>query len=114
MNTSTIERQLAGHFAVIFYNKLNSASEKYNQVSDAMFELAKTQRGYLGLSSVRDSENIGITVSYWESIDCIKEWQSNTDHLAAQRFGIQEGYAWYHLVVSEIKYDRHFKKRKNG
>lgn len=110
MNTSTTDGKLRGHYAVIFYNKLNSPGKKYNEVSTAMFELAKKQRGYMGICSVRDAENIGITVSYWESIASIKEWQSNADHLAAQQFGIQEGYSWYHLVVSEIKYERHFKK----
>ncbi|MFV0540237.1 MAG: antibiotic biosynthesis monooxygenase family protein [Aestuariibaculum sp.] len=28
-------------------------------------------------------ETIGITVSYWESLDAIKNWKQQTDHLVA-------------------------------
>jgi heme-degrading monooxygenase HmoA len=38
-----------------------------------MVELASQQEGFLGVESAR-YEEIGITVSYWESIDAIKKW----------------------------------------
>jgi heme-degrading monooxygenase HmoA len=93
-------------FAVIFYNKLKGPPERYAKISEEMLALAKKQRGYLGVESVRDPEGIGITVSYWDSMENIKNWKSNADHMAAQAYGIREGYEWYHLTVAKIQYDR--------
>ena len=93
-------------FTVIFYNKLKDQSGKYAMVSQQMFDLAKEQEGYLGLESVRDSSGVGITVSYWNSQESIRKWRSNLDHMAAQEYGITEGYEWYHLTVTQVQYEK--------
>jgi heme-degrading monooxygenase HmoA len=50
-----------------------------------MVELASEQPGFLGVESVR--EDLGITVSYWESLEAIRNWKRNAEHLEAQRLG---------------------------
>lgn len=95
-------------FAVIFYNKLKDQSDKYGKVSQAMIELAQEQDGYVGIESVRDAHGLGITVSYWRTLESIHKWKSNVDHMAAQSYGIAEGYEWYHLTVAKVQYERSY------
>ena len=50
-----------------------------------MEELAKKEKGYLGIESARNE--IGITVSYWKDLDSIKTWKENVVHKVAQEKG---------------------------
>ena len=59
------------YYAVIFTNTLSDDTTGYEEVANRMVELAEQQPGYLGMESVRDG--LGITVSYWQSLDAIKE-----------------------------------------
>ncbi|WP_456266601.1 MULTISPECIES: antibiotic biosynthesis monooxygenase family protein [unclassified Bacillus (in: firmicutes)] len=45
-----------------------------------MEELVKNLDGFLGIESVRDEHDVGITVSYWDSLESIKEWKAHTAH----------------------------------
>ena len=70
------------YYAVIFTTKRSAIDEGYSEMAQEMLELAKQQPGYLGEESAR--EELGITVSYWESLEAIKNWKQNTNHLQAQ------------------------------
>jgi heme-degrading monooxygenase HmoA len=56
-----------------------------------MVELAYNQKGFLGVESARDKD-LGITVSYWDSLESIKAWKENSAHIEAQNKGKTE---WY-------------------
>ena len=58
------------YYAVIFTSTQRDNLVGYNEMAKRMEELAKTQPGFLGLESVRNE--LGITVSYWESLDAIR------------------------------------------
>ena len=58
------------YYAVIFTSFLTNEVEGYGQMGDEMYELAQKQKGFLGFESVRNG--MGITVSYWETLDDIK------------------------------------------
>ena len=47
-----------------------------------MVELAAGQPGFLGIESAR--QEIGITVSYWASLDAIKAWKEDLNNRQAQ------------------------------
>lgn len=93
------------YYAVIFTNTLISPNEEYAAMALAMEELAKEQPGYLGFESARDE--IGISVSYWESLDAIAKWKANTQHKIAQDLGIKNWYSWYkvRICLVEREYD---------
>ena len=40
-----------------------------------MEKLAKQQPGFLGVESARGNSGLGITISYWESLDAIENWK---------------------------------------
>lgn len=63
------------YYACIFTNQRSEQGrDLYPMMSDRMVELAKTQPGFLGVESVRGDDEIGITVSYWETREAIAAW----------------------------------------
>jgi heme-degrading monooxygenase HmoA len=68
-----------------------------------MEELAKDQPGYLGIESARSG--IGITVSYWATVDAIKEWKNNLQHQVAQKLGKEQWYSAYKTRICLVERD---------
>ncbi len=96
------------YYAVIFTSLKTDANEGYDAMSDRMVELAIQQPGYLGHESARDG--IGITVSYWQSLDSIKQWKQNTEHLFAQQQGRNKWYSHYKTRICLVERDYGFEK----
>ncbi len=70
------------YYAVIFTSSQTSEIEGYSEMAEKMEILAKQQDGFLGMDSAK--EDVGITVSYWDSLDAIRNWKQNSEHLLAQ------------------------------
>ena len=66
-----------------------------------MAELAAQQPGYLGMESAR--EGLGITVSYWESLEAIHNWKQNAEHQEAQRLGHQQWYSSFRVRIAKVE-----------
>ncbi len=49
-----------------------------------MVELASTLPGFLGIESVRDGDGVGVTVSYWDSLEAVRAWGQHAEHREAQ------------------------------
>jgi len=96
------------YYAVIFTSLQTETIEGYSEMAIAMENLAKQQQGYLGIESAR--EDIGITVSYWESLEAIKNWKSNLDHLMAQKLGRDQWYRWYKVRICKVEREYEFNK----
>lgn len=95
------------YYAVIFSSKRTETDEGYGQMSEKMVQLASKQKGFLGVESARDSK-LGITVSYWESLDAIKAWKEHAAHQAAQEKGKAEWYENYAVRISKVERDYFF------
>ena len=52
-----------------------------------MENLARQQSGFLGFDSCRESFGVGITVSYWQTLEAIHQWKANLAHIEAQNKG---------------------------
>ncbi|MCB0382209.1 MAG: antibiotic biosynthesis monooxygenase [Psychroserpens sp.] len=96
------------YYAVIFTSIHSENTEGYTNMAIKMETLAKKQYGFLGIESARDST--GITISYWESLDAIKNWKQQTDHLVAQQKGRQDWYKWYKVRICKVERDYEFFK----
>ena len=97
------------YFAVIFTAQRTMSDENMYQITaDRMVTLAQQQPGFLGVESVRGDDGIGITVSYWQDRESIRNWRVNVEHLAAQKMGRLEFYDWYHVRIAEIVGHRTF------
>ena len=89
------------YYPVIFTSLLSENAGGYSAMAETMEALAKKQPGFLGIESAR--EELGITVSYWESLDAIKKWKANVDHLAAQKLGKEQWYSWYKVRICKVE-----------
>ena len=94
------------YYAVIFSSIRTEIDEGYGSMAEEMVQLAANQPGYLGHESAR--EGLGITVSYWESLDAIKNWKANADHLLAQKYGREKWYAAYKTRIALVERDYEF------
>ena len=68
--------------------------------------------GFLGIESARNADGLGITVSYWESEEAIKNWRQHAEHLVVQKMGRENFYEWYESHVGKIERAVSFKSGK--
>ena len=94
------------YYAVIFTNLRTEVDSEYAATANRMEELAVQQPGYLGHESVRDG--LGITISYWESLEAIRNWKKNTEHLLAQQAGRDQWYLAYKTRICLVERDYGF------
>lgn len=96
------------YYAVIFTSVRTPIDDGYAETAQRMVELARSMPGFLGVESAR--EDVGITVSYWESLEAIRAWRQHPEHVAAQCRGREEWYASFTtrvcLVERETGYER--------
>ncbi|NPC91313.1 antibiotic biosynthesis monooxygenase [Bacillus sp. WMMC1349] len=95
------------YYAVIFASQRTEGDNGYGKMADKMVELAAKQPGFLGLESARDYQ-LGITVSYWRSLDAIKSWKENSAHQVAQERGKTEWYENFALRVCKVERQHFF------
>lgn len=93
----------APYYAVIFTSRRTEGDRGYGDMSDRMVELAARQPGYLGIDSVRGTDGLGITVSYWRDEASILAWKRDAEHQQAQRGGRQTWYADYQVRVAKVE-----------
>ncbi|MED1724797.1 antibiotic biosynthesis monooxygenase [Brevibacillus parabrevis] len=93
------------YYAVIFSSQRTAGDQGYGEMADRMVELAAEQPGYLGVESVRDESGFGITVSYWASLEAIREWKRNEEHRVAQEKGRQMWYGHYITRICKVERD---------
>ncbi len=102
----------APYYAVIFTSLLANleagGDDGYGRMAEAMEKLAATQPGFLGIESARDG--LGITVSYWESLESIAAWKQNSRHLVAQERGRDAWYEEFKVRICRVERDYSFKR----
>jgi len=94
------------YYAVIFTSKQKEDDYGYQKMAEQMEALAKQQPGYIGIESAKAA--IGITISYWESLDAIKNWKENAAHLFAQEKGKSDWYSWYRVRICKVEREYEF------
>jgi heme-degrading monooxygenase HmoA len=70
------------YYAVIFTSVRTEGDHGYAPTARHMVELAAEQPGFLGFETAR--EEIGISVSYWATLEAIRAWKENVEHRQAQ------------------------------
>ena len=91
------------YYAVVFTSVLGDDRDGYDAMGGALVELAKRQSGYLGIETTRGADGLGITVSYWKDEESILAWKQQTQHLLAQKNGIERWYSHYELRVAKVE-----------
>jgi heme-degrading monooxygenase HmoA len=88
-------------YAVIFQAQIKAIDQAYSETAARMRELAIKEYGCLGFKSVCE-EHLEIAISYWETLEDIRQWKQNAEHLEAQQQGKSKWYESYHVQVVEI------------
>lgn len=91
------------YFAVIFTSTRTENDNGYDEMAMKMVQLAEKQQGFLGIESAR--EEVGITVSYWSTLESISLWKQNVDHLEAQHLGRKSWYKSFKVRISKVERD---------
>ncbi len=110
------------YYAVIFTSIRTDVDAGYGDTAARMVELAHEQPGFLGVESARDvtrdahtgqfvgAEPLGITVSYWESLDAIQAWKEEAEHRLAQLTGRRHWYKSYKTRICRVERDYEFNR----
>lgn len=91
------------YVAVIFTSLRRGADDGYDTMAETMHALALAEAGCLGVTSLRDTDGFGVTISYWPDAATARAWKSEARHLAAQRRGATEWYAAYRVEVAVVE-----------
>lgn len=103
------------YYAVIFTSTQNEDITGYEDMAVKMETLAKQQKGFLGIESARNdtstalSAGVGITVSYWQTLEDIKNWKQHSEHLLAQQKGRNQWYNRYHVRICKVEREYDFR-----
>jgi len=96
------------YYAVIFTTLLTKNLADYEKTAIRMEKLAELQEGFLGIESARNE--VGITVSYWNSLEAITKWKHNIEHTEVRKRGREQWYEHYQLRICKVERDYGFKK----
>jgi len=88
-------------YAVIFRAKIKLFDEEYSQTAARLRELARKKYGCLDFVSFTEGDD-EIAISYWESLEQIKSWKQDPEHLSAQEKGKHRWYESYQVKVVDI------------
>ena len=96
------------YYAIIFTSLHTNVVEGYDAMSSSMIELAKDQPVFLRVESARNE--LGITVSYWESLEAIKAWKHHLEHSVAREKGRSDWYTKFKVRICNVEKDYSFEK----
>ncbi len=97
------------YYAVIFTSTRTSEDDQgYANMAQAMEDLARTQPGFIDFESARDG--LGISISYWDSLEAIALWKQKTEHVWAQQQGRELWYSWYKIRVCRVEREYEFRR----
>ena len=76
------------YVAVIFSSQRTADDDAgYHAMAVEMERLGAAQPGFLGIESARGADGLGITVSYWRTVEEARAWKGVAAHAGAQKLG---------------------------
>lgn len=96
------------YYAVIFTSLLHLPDEEYHGLDEKLILEAKKMDGFIGMDSARSL--LGISVSYWKTLEDIQIWSQNTQHIFAKEKGKKLWYESYNVKICKIEKEYSFKR----
>ena len=96
------------YYAVIFTSLRMEGDNGYKEMSDRMNALAEKQPGFLGQETVR--EKLGVSVSYWKTLEDVRNWKQVSEHMVAQQKGKDIWYTAFKVRVCLVERDYGWQK----
>ena len=76
--------------------------QRYASLADRMLALAREQDGFLGRDAVLNEE-LGISVSYWRSLEAIEAWRNDARHVATKAIGRRDIYDTWQIRICRVE-----------
>lgn len=95
------------YYAVIFTSIRTTIDDNYDKMAEKMELLVQHQSGFLGMETARNE--VGITVSYWESLEAIKKWKAHSEHEIVQKKGKSSWYKQFSVKICKVEQAYDFK-----
>lgn len=102
------ETNEAPYYAVIFTSRKKAESNGYDLMAERMEKLSSKQEGFIGIQSVRGEDGLGITISYWKTLEDITKWKAHIEHREAQQSGKNSWYSGYEVRVCKVEREYSF------
>ena len=96
------------YYAVIFTTIQSDEREGYAEMNDKMLELAKAEKGFLSIESAHGE--LGLSVTYWASLEDIARWKNHAEHKIAQAKGFEMWYKSFATRVAKVEVDSFFER----
>jgi Uncharacterized enzyme involved in biosynthesis of extracellular polysaccharides len=96
------------YFAVIFTTIQSDLHDGYAEMNERMLELAKKEKGFLGIESAHG--DLGLSVTYWASLEDIARWKDHAEHKIAQAKGFEMWYKAFATRVAKVEIDSFFER----
>ena len=96
------------YYAVIFTTIQSDERDGYDEMSERMLDLAQKEKGFLGIESARGE--IGLSVTYWASLEDIARWKNHAEHKIAQAKGFEMWYKAFATRVAKVEVDSFFER----
>ncbi|MEJ2158699.1 MAG: antibiotic biosynthesis monooxygenase [Desulfobacteraceae bacterium] len=88
-------------FAVIFNAQINELDAEYAATAERMRKLATSRYGCVEFIACTEGSR-EIAISYWNSLEQIRAWKTNPEHLRAQALGKSKWYKSYQVRIVEV------------
>ena len=88
-------------YVVIFKARTKELDEEYFSMEKRMRELAMGKYGCKEFTAVTEGSQ-EITISYWGSLEQIKEWKKDSEHLVVQELGKSKWYEDYTVEIIKV------------
>lgn len=93
----------------VFRSRLRpGVDEAYLEVADEMSQLVHAMDGFIDEKFYTSSDDERVTIVRFRDKESQRAWAELPEHVAAQRRGRDEFYAWYDISVAEETYQRSF------
>lgn len=95
-------------YAVIFTAEVKKFDDEYFSTAKKMRSLAIEKYGCTDFKASAEG-NQEIAISYWPSLEHIKNWKNDLEHIEAQKLGQERWYSEYKVQVVRVEreYEKH-------
>ena len=87
-------------YIVIFKATVATLDDQYARMAKALKQLAFSEYGCLDFVAVTEG-NQEIAISYWQSLQDIRQWKNDPLHRAAQALGKDKWYSEFNVEICE-------------
>ena len=97
-------------YVVVITSQRTPVDDGYGEAAERMAALAEGMPGYGGMETVRGADGAGITVSYWDSLEALRAWREQAEHVAVQELGRQRWYEHYRITLASVERESRWRR----